>query len=102
MLLGLVVVILIIFGCAWLFKRYGRLSGGFNEQMKIIGGLSLGPRERLVLVQIGPRQLLVGVAPGCIQTLHVLEEGLDMGVRSGSHASFMDRFSDALKKQRSE
>lgn len=104
MILGLAAVILIIFACAWLFRRYGRLQGGLHAQLKIVGGLSVGPRERLILVQVGSRQLLVGVAPGTLRTLHVLEENIETAksVHPAGQVPFLDRFTEALRKQRTQ
>jgi flagellar protein FliO/FliZ len=45
--------------------------------MKVLGGISVGQRERLVLVQIGSKQLLVGVAPGSVNHVMVFDEPLD-------------------------
>lgn len=41
--------------------------------MRLMGGLSLGGREKLLVVEVGEIQLVLGVAPGRVQTLHVLE-----------------------------
>lgn len=71
--LGLLVVLGIIIGVAWMLRRYGRLQSAASGSLKILGGLSVGPRERVVLLQAGDTQLLVGVAPGRVQTLHVLD-----------------------------
>lgn len=71
---GLLVVVLTIFALAWFLRRYGRFSSSANGALKVVGGLSVGPRERVVLLQIKDRQLLVGVAPGRVQMLHELEE----------------------------
>ena len=38
----------------------------------MIGGVALGPKERLVLVEIGETWLVLGVAPGQVNTLHTL------------------------------
>ena len=38
----------------------------------------MGPRERIVLLEVGETQLLIGVAPGRIQTLHVLASPVDV------------------------
>ncbi|HKJ21852.1 MAG TPA: flagellar biosynthetic protein FliO [Gammaproteobacteria bacterium] len=70
---GLLVVVLTIFGLAWFVRRYGRFQSSANGALKVVGGLSVGPRERVVLLQIKDRQLLVGVAPGRVQMLHELE-----------------------------
>lgn len=75
---GLAVVVLAILGLGWLLRRTGAgVAGGVAGQLRLLGGLSVGNRERVVLVQVGDRQLLLGVAPGRVQTLHVLEENLE-------------------------
>jgi flagellar protein FliO/FliZ len=43
-------------------------------EIAILSGVSLGPRERAVLLRVGNTRLLVGVAPGRVQTLHVLDD----------------------------
>lgn len=71
--LGLLVVLAIFFLCAWGMRRLSGTNAGAAEKMRIVGGLSLGMRERVVLVQVGKKQLVLGVTPGRIDTLHVLE-----------------------------
>lgn len=83
--LGLVVGAIIL--CAWLVRRVFRISPGVSRHMKIVAGLALGTRERIVLLQVGETQLLVGVSPGRIQTLHVLDKPLSL-TDEASSASF--------------
>ncbi|MES9879694.1 MAG: flagellar biosynthetic protein FliO [Sedimenticola sp.] len=71
-LAGLFLVLLLIFGLARLLRRYGRLPLGGKGDITVLSGVSLGPRERAVLLQVGKTRLLVGVAPGRVQTLHVM------------------------------
>jgi len=61
---GLGVVLAMVLLLAWLTKRFNhsRLSG--THGLRLLGGISLGGKERIVLVQAGDVQLLVGVAPG--------------------------------------
>ena len=73
--LGLLVVLAIIGGAAWGFKRFGNFQTGVQGKLKVVGGISLSTRERVVLLQVGDKQLVVGVTPGHIQTLHVLDIG---------------------------
>jgi flagellar protein FliO/FliZ len=42
--------------------------------MKVVAALSVGPRERVVLVDVGGQQLLLGVAPGRVNMLHRFEQ----------------------------
>ena len=74
--LGMLLVLGLILAIAWLLKRSGRFQAGAGGGLRILGGLSMGSRERVVLIQAGETQLLVGVAPGRVQTLHVLEHPL--------------------------
>ncbi len=75
-ILGLVAVLLFIGGVAWLLRHVLRFQPTVGGQLRILGGLSMGPRERVVLVKVGESQLLLGVAPGRLQTLHVLDRPL--------------------------
>jgi flagellar protein FliO/FliZ len=100
MMLGLLAVVLIILVGAWLLRRFGRVQPGGQGIVRILGGMSLGPRERAVLVQVGEAQLLLGVAPGRVQTLHVLDRPLpvtpDMKIDGGS---FVGRLAELLKQR---
>ena len=72
--LGLFAVLVIIGGLAWVVKRMGRFQSLGSGAIQVVGGVSLSQRERIVLLQVGNEQLLIGVAPGTVQTLHVLNE----------------------------
>lgn len=74
MVMGLVVVIALILGIAWAVRKYGHLPNNTHAQMKILGGLSLGTRERAVLVEVEGKRILLGVAPGHVATLHVMDD----------------------------
>eukprot|EP01037_Dinobryon_pediforme_P042950 gene42950-53658_t len=70
MLLGLAVVLALMVGLAWLFKRTGLIKGaGSNAVAKIIGGVSVGTRERVLVVEVADQWIVVGVAPGRVNTL---------------------------------
>lgn len=72
--LGLLVVLVAIVLLAFVMRRMTGMQAALGREFRVLGGISLGARERMVLVQVGEKQLLVGVAPGRVQTLHVLEE----------------------------
>lgn len=73
---ALVVVLAVIALITWLLRRFGNMNGPLNGKLKVLGAISLGARERAVLVQVGEQQILLGVAPGRVQTLHVLTSPL--------------------------
>ncbi len=75
-LLGLVLVLACIVAVAWLLKRTNRFHAAANGKLKVIAGIPLGTRERLILVQVGEEQLLLGVTAQQINTLHKLDTPL--------------------------
>jgi flagellar protein FliO/FliZ len=98
---SLLLVVAVIFMLAWVMRRMGGATPRSNALMKIVGGLSMGTRERIVLIQVGEEQLLVGIAPGRIQTLHVLEKPLQAAdVSDISAASFADRLKSIINKEK--
>ncbi len=100
MVVGLAVVLAILIGGALLIRRLGKFPAVVDSPLKVITGLSLSPRDRLVVVQVGDKQLLLGLSPGRIQTLHVLEEPLDMSNTSPSGLNALtQRFSALLQSQ---
>ncbi len=71
---GLLLVLGLMLGLAWLVKRYVQVPGIGKGQVQIQGGVSLGAREKAVLLSVEGRRLLVGIAPGRVQTLLVLDD----------------------------
>jgi len=90
MAMGLVVVIALILGLAWVLKKYGRLPNNNQVDMKVLGGLSLGTREKAILIEVENKRLLVGVTPGHIQTLHVLDDKVLGSVAEDSFESKLE------------
>jgi len=97
---GLAVVLVCVVGLAWMMRRFGRLQSSANGALRMIDGMALSTRERIVLVQVGDTQLLLGVAPGRIDALHVLGEPLPVaGEEKPAGMNFATRLKDALGVQ---
>lgn len=91
-ILSLLLVLAAIVLVAWLLKRMNMTQQGAGRQLKVLGGVSIGQRERIVLVEIENTWLVVGVGPGQIRTLHTLpkmEDNAEEGEtrHPGLHAS---------------
>ena len=94
---GLAIVLVCVIGLAWMMRRFGRLQSSTNGSLRMIDGMALSPRERIVLVQVGDTQLLLGVAPGRVDALHVLGEPLSTTAGdSTAEPGFAIRLKDAL------
>jgi flagellar protein FliO/FliZ len=102
MILGLLLVVALIFVFAWMARRFTNLPGVGQGAVRVLGGVSLGTRERAVLMQVGDTQLLVGVAPGRVQTLHVLERPVVVSgdSRHDGNTGFAERLAALLKQGR--
>lgn len=83
-----VVTLLLVIGfillLAWLAKRMPGLGGASNPALKVVGSLALGPRERVVVVDVGGTQLLLATGPGGTRTLHTLEQPLPVAAATPS------------------
>ena len=71
--LGLIVFLLV--GTAWFARKVSGGKGFGQGGMKVIGGVTLGPRERMVMVEVGDSWLVIGIVPGQIRTLHTMPRG---------------------------
>jgi flagellar protein FliO/FliZ len=80
---GLILVIAFILMLAWLVRRFANLPMAGKGAIRVLGGVALGSRERAVLVAVGGTRLLIGVAPGRVQTLHVLDDAAAEAVDQG-------------------
>jgi flagellar protein FliO/FliZ len=98
---GLVVVVGMILALAWMLRRMNRIQGSVQGRMRILAGLPLGSRERVVLVQVGDEQILLGVAPGRVSRLHVLEHPLETkSAAPESGESFRAKLAAAMQRRR--
>ncbi|MET0778394.1 MAG: flagellar biosynthetic protein FliO [Pseudomonas mandelii] len=76
---GLLLVLGLIFFLAWLLRRVQQAGpAGKGQVIEIVGSRALGPRDRLMLVQVGNEQILLGLSPGTITALHVLKEPIEV------------------------
>lgn len=99
---GLLVVIVLIFGLAWLVRRMQQVGPRSGKAIKLIASQALGPRDRLVLVQVGGEQILLGMTPGRITPLHVLKEPIPVTDSEPATPEFAQRLSEMLSRDRKE
>ena len=72
MLLSLLAVLAILGGCVFLAKRL-RDGGAFKTGLiEVVSGISLGGRDKVVLLRVGDEQVLVGISAAGMRPLHVL------------------------------
>lgn len=96
--LGLIVVLSIFFACVWFMRKTGALPAQTKDNMQVVGGLSLGMREKLVLVQVGKKQMVLAVTPGKIDNLLVLEGEDQLNQEKLVDSTAKGDFSNKLKQ----
>jgi len=101
---GLLLVLGLIFFLAWLLRRVQQAGpAGKGQVIELIGSRALGPRDRLMLVQVGNEQILLGLSPGTITALHVLKEPVQVpGVTEKATPEFAQRLLEMLGKDQKD
>lgn len=92
---ALLIVLGVIAGAAWLLKRTQRLQGTATNILKNVSAVAVGPKERVVVVEVGDTWLVLGVAPGQVQALHTLPKQALPDTATGT-----PKFSDWLARAR--
>lgn len=87
--LGLVVII--IFALSYVLRRVRFANNPNSSHLRVISSLNVGPRDRLLLVQTGEEQFVVGVSSSGMQKIHELSEPLTV---SETHVS--SRFAQTI------
>ncbi len=70
---ALIGIIALILAAAWVIKRMGFAPKGNSVRgLKVSASASLGPRERVVIVEVENARLVLGVTASQINLLHTL------------------------------
>jgi flagellar protein FliO/FliZ len=97
---SLLMVLVLLGVLAWAGRRlrFGtRRTGG---DLHVLADLPLGPRERLLLLQVGDRQALVGVSSAGISSVQLLEQDVALGSQAAPAAagSLAERMRSVLER----
>jgi flagellar biosynthetic protein FliO len=104
-LFALILVLAVLGALAWFLKRYGPKVGGGNANLRVVGSLNLGGRERIVVVEVGNEWIVVGASPGRINALATMprQDGQNGATNTADaalapHAPAAHSFADWLKQ----
>lgn len=97
-LIGLAVVLGVVVGIAWLARRFGLQTPHLGSAVKVVGGVMLSGKERVVVVEIQNTWLVLGVAPGQVNMLHSLPAQAQPRTASAPGA-FADRLRESLSNR---
>ena len=100
-ILALLSVLALLAGLAWLLKRYGPRAAGGTGTLRLVGSLSLGGRERILVIEVADQWIVVGAAPGRVNALATMARpaGTSAGPASlAGHGPAASSFADWLKQ----
>jgi len=77
-ILSLLLVLVLIIAVAFVLKRFNP-QGTIISGMKIISTLHVGTKEKLVVVDVDGKQLLLGVTAHQVSLIQILEKPMEVG-----------------------
>jgi flagellar protein FliO/FliZ len=98
LVLGLLAVL------AWFMKRYGPKAQAGSANVKLVGALNLGGRERIMVVEVGDQWIVVGASPGRVNALATMarQPGVEAEAANGAtlhpHQPSASSFAEWLKQ----
>ena len=98
-ILSLVLVLAIFYLLANIFKKYTGMSIKNNSTMRVLGGLSLGGKDKVVVLQAGDVNLLLGVSASGITKLHQFDK--DEVFSSCDQSSFSQQIENIIGNKQS-
>ncbi len=79
-------------------KRLNVVNLSTSRGFQTIASLTLGPKEKITLLQVGARYLLIGVGATAINLLYDFGEQLPEGFDPENKTSFADLMKSAIRK----
>lgn len=96
---GLMFIVFIIILLSWLVKRFNVVQLSSAKGFETIANMTLGPKEKITLLKVGSRYLLIGIGSASINTLYDFGEHLPEGFSLEDKASFADLLKSVVRKQ---
>lgn len=97
---ALVLVLGLLAALAWAAKRWGPRLTGNSANLRLVGALNIGGRERIMVVEVGNQWIVVGASPGRVNALATMprqEAGVQSGATLAADTLPVTNFSDWLK-----
>lgn len=95
--LSMLIIIGAIIVVGWLYSRMKFVGNGASSVINVVASRPLGPKERLLLIEVAEQQLLVGITASQVQTLHVFDQPVVPGHAAIQTSGFAHRLRSALR-----
>lgn len=99
-ILALGLVLGLIVGAAWLMRRFALLPGAANQHLRVVSGVMVGQRERVVIVEVQERWLVLGVTGEQVNLLHTLDKPDNLPVPAPAAPAFAQWLQAAIEKRK--
>jgi flagellar protein FliO/FliZ len=96
-ILSLLLVLGAIVLVAWILKRINLPQNAAGSALKVVSGVAVGQRERIVLVEVNDTWLVVGVAPGQVTALHTMPRNVLPPAPASTSPDADNKFKNWLK-----
>lgn len=95
---GLAAVLLLFFGLVYVLKRMGGFRSSQVGKMHVVDGVSVGTRDRVLLVQVGEKQVLIGVSASGISPITVFDQPV-VSIEETDQKGFAGQLQKQLKNR---
>ena len=95
--LSLLLIVALILAISWVLKRFKLAGPRSRGDLAVLDQLTIGPRERILLVRVGDRQVLVGIGAAGMVGLTPLATPIELG-GSPDAPVFADRLREFIKR----
>jgi flagellar protein FliO/FliZ len=96
--LSMVIVVAAILVLGWFYSRSRFAGSGASDVINVVATRALGPKERLLVVEVAGQQLLIGMTSTAVRTLHVLDTPVSIAAATPASSGFADRLRSQLQE----
>jgi flagellar protein FliO/FliZ len=96
--LSLLLIVALIVAISWVMKRLKLAGPRGRGDLSVIDELTLGPRERILLIRVGDSQVLIGIGAGVVVGLTPLAANIPLQAAAATEAPFADRLRDFMRR----
>ena len=96
--LSLMAIVALILAISWILKRMKLAGPRGSGEIAVLEELSVGPRDRIMLIRVGESQVLVGVGAGGLVPLTPLAVPIVLKGSAAAAPPFAERLREMMKR----